>query len=65
MKALHNNFSVLGESADMVDTIIDNHVVLKTQELSRLIMSIHYTDQKLFSDYPGHIRAVFYALPKN
>ena len=30
-----------------------------------MIMSIHYTDQKMFSEQSGHLRAIFYASKKN
>jgi len=39
----------LGENADTVDSIVDNYVVRKLNEMNGLISSIHYSDQKLLS----------------
>lgn len=65
VKNLNQNFHAFGESTETIDFLIDNHVVKKINELASLIMLIHYTDQKMFSDQSGHIRAVFYASKKN
>ena len=55
---LSQNYQVLGEAADTVDSIIDNYVVKRLNDLSGLITSIHYTDLKTFSSSSGHLRVV-------
>ena len=50
---------------DSVDFIVDNNVCRKLSDLAGLVQSIHYTDQKLFSEQTGHLRAVLYASKKN
>lgn len=56
---------MFGESGDIVDSIIDNQISKKMQDLTNLIVSIHYTDQKTFSSSTGHIQAVFNLSKKN
>lgn len=65
LKSIPSTFAALGESADILDALIDNNVARKLQNLSSLIVSLHYTDQKMFSEQTGHIRAVFHAAKKN
>ena len=65
IKNLSQNYNLLGESAESIDYLIDNHVVKKVNDFSQLIQYIHYTDQKLFSEQTGHLRAVFYASKKH
>lgn len=65
VKNLHQDFEVLGESSETVDFIVDNNVCRKIAELGPLIQSIHYTDQKFFSEQTGHLRAIFLASKKN
>lgn len=55
---LPQNYQILGEAADTVDKVIDNYVVRKLNELNNLIISIHYTDLKIFSESSGHLRMV-------
>ena len=65
VKNIPQKFSILGESADIVDQIIDNQMIRKLQDLSNLIVSIHYTDQKMFSESSGHLRVVMNLSKKN
>ena len=53
-----SNYEILGEAADTVDSVIDNHAVKKLKELSGLIMSIHTTDLQMYSESTGHLRMV-------
>lgn len=62
---LHNNYEVLGEAADTIDSVIDKHVVKKITDLNGLLLSIHYTDIKTFSDSTGHLRVVLNIAHKN
>jgi hypothetical protein len=62
---LNNSYQILGESADIVDSIIDNYMVKKLNEFNGLFLSIHYTDQKMFSESKGHLRVVLNASHKN
>lgn len=55
---MHANYEVLGEAADTVDSILDKHVVKKISDFNGLILSIHYTDLKMFSESTGHLRVV-------
>ena len=55
---LNDKYEVLGQAADTVDSVIDNHTVKKINDISGLIYSIHYTDQKNFSNSSGHLRVV-------
>lgn len=65
VKNLNGPYEVLGEGSEAVDYILDNNVCRKLTDLGKLVQSIHYTDQKLFSDKPGHLRAIFYASKNN
>ena len=58
-------YEVLGESAESVDSIIDNHVVKRLNDLVGLFVSIHYTDLKMHSKNPGHLRVVLNATHKS
>ena len=58
VKNLHNNYEVLGESADTIDQIFDGYVVKRISENPGLFMYIHYTDQKMFSNGTGHLRVI-------
>lgn len=58
VKSLHSNYEVLGESADTVDQIFDGYLTKRVTENPGLFMFMHYTDQKMFSNYPGHLRVV-------
>jgi hypothetical protein len=62
---LNNSYQILGESADIVDSIIDNYMVKKLNEFNGLFLSIHYTDQKMFSESKGHLRVIINASHKN
>ena len=44
-----SSFEILGEAADTVDSVLDNHVVKKLKELAGVIASIHVTDLQMFS----------------
>lgn len=55
---LPQGYHILGEAADTVDSVVDNYVVKKLNELTGLILSIHYTDLKIFSESTGHLRMV-------
>ena len=65
VNSLPQNIEAFGESTETVDYVIDNHVCRKIAELGTLVQSIHYTDQKLFSEQTGHLRAIFIASKKN
>lgn len=65
VKSLTQAFEVLGEASEIVDSIVDNYVCRKIADLQSLIQSIHYTDQKMFSQSSGHLRAIFYASRRN
>ena len=56
---------MLGESTEAVDYIVDNNVCRKLADLGTLFESIHYTDQKMFSEQTGHLRAILYASKRN
>ena len=58
-------YEVLGESAESVDSIIDNHVVKRLNEMVGLFLSIHYTDLKINSQSPGHLRVILNATHKS
>jgi hypothetical protein len=60
-----NNLNVLGESGDTVDSIIDKHVVQKLKDLDGLLLGVHYTDLKTFSEFKGHLRVVLNLSHKN
>lgn len=60
-----SNFEVLGEAAETVDSIIDKHVVKKIKDLDGLLLGIHYTDLKTFSEFSGHLRVVLNLSHKN
>ena len=45
--------------------MFDGNTCKRINDLSSLIHSIHYTDQKLFSDAEGHLRAILYVSEKN
>ena len=62
---LHQSYEILGESAESVDYLIDNYAVKKLNEMNGLFISIHYTDQKLFSESNGHLRVTLNAVHKN
>ena len=49
VKGINPSFSTLGESSEILDSIFDSNTCKKINDLSSLIYSIHYTDQKLFS----------------
>lgn len=53
------NYQILGEAVDTVDSIIDNHVTKKLNLVNGLITSIHFTDLKMYSQNTGHLRLVF------
>ena len=55
---LVQNYQVLGEAADTVDSLVDNYVVKKINDLNGLILSIHNTDLKIYSESTGHLRMV-------
>jgi hypothetical protein len=55
---LNQSYEVLGEAADTVDSVVDNFVVRRLGELTGLILSIHITDLKIFSESSGHLRMV-------
>lgn len=55
---LGQNYQVLGEAADTVDSVLDNYVVKRINDLNNLILSIHYTDLKIYSEKSGHLRMV-------
>jgi hypothetical protein len=59
------NYEVLGEAAETVDALIDKHVVKKVNDLSGLLLSVHYTDLKTLSDSAGHLRVVLNLAHKN
>lgn len=65
VKGLNPNFHALSEDSSIVDSILDQNTCKKLNDLTSLIHSIHYTDQKLFSESQGHLRAVFFASQKN
>lgn len=62
---LSSGYEVLGESAETVDSIVDNYIVKRLNDMSGLFFSIHYTDLKTFSDRPGHLHVVLNATHKN
>lgn len=62
---LNSGYEVLGESAETVDSIVDNYTVKRLNQMNRLFFSIHYTDLKTLSQRPGHLRVVLNATYKN
>jgi len=58
IKNFPQNYEVLGEAVDTVDSIVDNYVIKRLNEISGLVSSIHYTDLKVFSQNSGHLRVV-------
>ena len=62
---LNQSYEVLGESADSVDSIVDNYVLKKLNELQGHLISIHFTDVKVLSRNSGHLRVVFNLAHKN
>jgi hypothetical protein len=44
---------------------VDNYVLKKLNELQGLIVSIHYTDVKIFSQNQGHLRVEMNLAHKN
>ena len=62
---LSEAYEVLGESAESVDSLIDNQVVKRLNETVGLFLSIHYTDLKMHSQNPGHLRVVLNATHKH
>lgn len=61
VKGLGSTLHVLTEGQEIVDLIFDAAIVKKLNEVAPLIYSIHYTDQKMFSESTGHIRATLLA----
>jgi hypothetical protein len=62
---LSAGYEVLGESAETVDSIVDNYIVKRLNDMSGVFFSIHYTDLKTFSNRSGHLRVVLNATHKN
>jgi hypothetical protein len=58
IKNFPQNYEVLGEAVDTVDSLVDNYVIKRLNEISGLVSSIHYTDLKVFSQNSGHLRVV-------
>ena len=55
----------MGESSDTLDTIIDNYVTKRLNDMQGLFVSIHYTDLKTFTNTAGHLRVILNATHKN
>lgn len=49
VKNIPQNYEVLGEAVDTVDSLVDNYVIKRLNEISGLVSTIHYTDLKVFS----------------
>ncbi|XP_031472531.1 uncharacterized protein LOC116244811 [Nymphaea colorata] len=62
---LNEHYEILGESAETVDTVIDNFVTKRLNDMQGLFVSIHYTDLKTFTNSSGHLRVVLNANHKN
>lgn len=58
IKQLSQNYEVLGQAVDTIDSIVDNYVTKRLNEISGLVLSIHYTDLKIHSQKSGHLRVV-------
>jgi hypothetical protein len=55
---LNDYYEVLGESSDTLDSVIDNYVTKRLNDMQGLFISIHYTDLKSYSNSNGHLRVV-------
>lgn len=62
---LNDYYEVLGQSSDTLDSILDNYVVKRLNDVQGLFVSIHYTDLKMYSNSNGHLRVVLNATHKN
>lgn len=62
---LNEYYEVLGESSDTLDSIIDNYVTKRLNDMQGLFISIHYTDLKTFTNTAGHLRVILNATHKN
>lgn len=62
---LNEYYEVLGESSDTVDAVIDNYVVRRLNDMQGLVISIHYTDLRIYSNSNGHLRVVLNSAHKN
>ena len=49
---------ILGENVESVDQIIDNQVIKMIAELQGVFNSLHYTDQQVYNNSPGHLRVL-------
>jgi hypothetical protein len=58
VKNIPQNYEVLGEAVDTVDSLVDNFVIKRLNEINGLVSTIHYTDLKVFSESTGHLRVV-------
>jgi len=65
VKGLSQNLHVLAEGQEATDLIFDANITKKLNDIAPLIHSIHYTDQKMFSQGTGHLRATLLASDKN
>jgi hypothetical protein len=48
-----------------VDSVIDNYVSKRLNDMQGLFISIHYTDLKTYTNSKGHLRVVLNASHKN
>lgn len=62
---LNEYYEVLGESSDTLDSIIDNYVTKRLNDMQGLFISIHYTDLKTFTNTAGHLRVILNSTHKN
>jgi hypothetical protein len=62
---LNEHYEILGESSETVDTVVDNFVTKRLNDMQGLFISIHYTDLKTFTNSPGHLRVVLNLSHKN
>lgn len=58
---LNEPYRILGENSESVDFIFDGFVIKYLNQLSSIIHSIHFSDQKVFSNATGHLRLVLNA----
>jgi hypothetical protein len=65
VKGLSNGFHVIGEASEILDSVFDASTCKKINDIGSMVHSLHYTDQKVFSESEGHLRATLYASNKH
>lgn len=53
-----DTYRIFGENVESVDHIIDNQAIAMIKQLPGVFNSLHYTDQKVYSNSTGHLRVL-------